>query len=99
MTYTERVIRKMIEGGWIKSSRADYHFFEYKDEYYGTEFGALHYFQNPFLDTDAWCAFARAEKWSAISVNSAAENYFVNLVRHLFTGGTIESYCKELIEK
>ena len=93
MTYTEQIIQKMIDGGYFNNPS------------YYIESGELVLVRSKdsavtaripiekiFLDPEAWRALGKSMGWD-VSRHRCHE-----MIDHLFDGGTIESYCKELIE-
>jgi len=110
MTYTEQIIQKMIEVGYFNDP--SYYIESGELVLIRSKDGAITAripIEKVFLDPKAWRALGKAMGWDMLedgrnwdSVKYGFipvwQHYFHGLVDHLIIGGTIESYCKDLIE-
>ncbi len=99
MTYTEQIIQKMIDGGYPeeKVGRISIKPHNTEDKVIAEVMSRIANkeitYPKIFLDPEAWRALGKA-----MGFKYEVEWMLHRLVDHLFAGGTIESYCKELIE-
>lgn len=109
MNYTEQIIKKMIEGGYREGITSWKYCTVDSEGFYATADPNTRIKKEfIFLDPEAWRALGKAMGWvdgdfvdygDGHSLWSDAwQHQWHVFIDHLAEGGTIESYCKELIE-